>query len=84
MRSRANRSTAPDPKRAAVAKFAQHVIETRDQVSDADIAAARDVGYTAAETRAIVTITGVVPLTNYLNNVNDTIVDIPDAGAQAP
>jgi len=60
------------------------VIETRDQVSDADIAAARDVGYTAAKTRATVTITGVVPLTNYLNNVNDTIVDIRDAGAQAP
>lgn len=83
MRSRANRSTAPDPKRAAVAKFAQHVIETRDQVST-QISPPRDVGYTAAETRAIVTITGVVPLTNYLNNVNDTIVDIPDAGAQAP
>lgn len=84
MRSGANRSTAPDPKRAAVAVFAQHVIETRDQVGDADIADARDGGYTAVETRAIVTTTGVVPLTNYLNNVSDTIVDIPDAGAQAP
>lgn len=67
-----------------MAEFAQHVIETHDQVGDADIAAARDVGYTAAETRAIVTIAGVVPLTNYLDNVNDTIVEIPDAGAQAP
>jgi len=62
LRSGANRSNAPDPQPAALARFAQHVIETRDLFSDADIAAARDVGYAAAETWAIVTITNVVPI----------------------
>ena len=45
-----------DPKRAAVARFAQRVIETRGQVSDADLAAVRGAGYTDPEILAIVTL----------------------------
>ncbi|MFE6555064.1 carboxymuconolactone decarboxylase family protein, partial [Streptomyces sp. NPDC057746] len=70
-----------DPKRAAVARFSQQVIETRGQVGDEDIAAVRDAGYTDPEIQAIVTVVVVTLLTNYLNNVNDTVVDIPGAGA---
>src|SRR3954447_814805 len=66
-----------DPKRAAVARFAQRVVESRGQVSDADLAAVRDAGYTDAQILAIVTVAVQVLLTNFINNVNQTDIDIP-------
>jgi uncharacterized peroxidase-related enzyme len=71
-----------DPKRAAIARFSQQVIEHRGHVGDEDIAAVREAGYTDPEIQAIVTVVVVTLLTNYLNNVNDTVVDIPGAEAQ--
>ncbi|MEV6116016.1 carboxymuconolactone decarboxylase family protein [Streptomyces sp. NPDC052109] len=73
--ARAGSST--DPKRAAVARFAQQVVESRGQVSDADLAAVRDAGYTDPQILAIVTVAVQVLLTNFINNVNQTDVDIP-------
>jgi uncharacterized peroxidase-related enzyme len=72
-----------DPKRAAVARFAQQVIETRGQVSDADLAAVRGAGYTDAQILAVVTVAVVTTLTNFINNVNQTPVDIPAPGTTA-
>ena len=72
-----------DPKRAAAARFAKQVIETRGHVSDADLAAVRGAGYTDAQILAIVTLAVRALLTNYLNNVNQTIVDIPAPAADA-
>jgi len=69
--------SSTDPRRAAVARFVQRVIETRGQVSDADIAAVRGAGYSDADILAIVTTAVVSLLTNYLNNVNQTVIDIP-------
>ncbi len=66
-----------DPKRAAVARFAQQVVESRGQVSDADLAAVRGAGYTDAQILAIVTVAVQVLLTNFINNVNQTDIDIP-------
>jgi len=66
-----------DPKRAAVARFAQRVVETRGKVSDADLAAVRGAGYTDPQILAIVTVAVQAQLTNYINNVNQTFVDIP-------
>jgi hypothetical protein len=43
----------------------------------------RTAGYTDAEILAIVTVAVVVLLTNYLNNVNRTVVDIPAVDGQA-
>ncbi|MEV6904802.1 peroxidase-related enzyme [Amycolatopsis sp. NPDC051372] len=77
--ARAGSST--DPRRAAVARFAQRVVESRGQVSDADIAAVRGAGYTDGQIQAIVTVAVVFLLTNFLNNVNQTDVDIPAIGA---
>ncbi|MFD5215462.1 carboxymuconolactone decarboxylase family protein [Microbacterium sp. NPDC058345] len=68
-----------DPKRAAAARFSQRVIEHRGQVGDEDLAAVREAGYTDAEIQAIVTVSVVTLLTNYLNNVNDSVVDVPGA-----
>jgi uncharacterized peroxidase-related enzyme len=66
-----------DPKRAAVARFAQQVVESRGQVSDADLAAVRDAGYTDSQILAIITVAVQVQLTNFINNVNQTDIDIP-------
>lgn len=66
-----------DPKRAAVARFVQQVVESRGQVSDADLAAVRGAGYTDPQILAIVTVAAQVQLTNFINNVNRTDIDIP-------
>ena len=79
--ARAGSST--DPRRAAVARFAQRVVEARGQVSDADLAGVRGAGYSDAEVLAIVTVAVVFLLTNYLNNVNQTVVDVPLPSRQA-
>ena len=73
--ARAGSST--DPKRAAAAHFAQRVVETRGHVSDADLAEVRDAGYDDPQVLAIVTLAVQYLLTNYVNNVNRTDVDIP-------
>ncbi|WP_426513084.1 carboxymuconolactone decarboxylase family protein [Dactylosporangium sp. McL0621] len=66
-----------DPKRAAVARFVQQVVERRGQVSDADLEAVRGAGYTDPQILAIVTVAVQVLLTNFINNVNQTDIDIP-------
>lgn len=73
--ARAGSST--DPKRAAAARFAQQVVDSRGQVSDADLAAVRDAGYSDSEILAIVTVAVQALLTNFINNVNQTDIDIP-------
>ncbi|WP_377273796.1 carboxymuconolactone decarboxylase family protein [Peterkaempfera sp. SMS 1(5)a] len=66
-----------DPKRAAVARFAQQVVESRGQVTDADLAAVRGAGYTDSQILAIVAVAVQFLLTNFINNVNQTDIDIP-------
>ena len=66
-----------DPKRAAVARFAQRVVDSRGQVSNADLAAVRGTGYTDPQILAIVAVAVQVLLTNFINNVNQTDIDIP-------
>ena len=73
--ARAGNST--DPKRAAAVHFAQLVVDSRGQVSDADLAAVRDAGYSDPEILAIVTVAVQALLTNFINNVNQTDIDIP-------
>ncbi|MFB6706024.1 carboxymuconolactone decarboxylase family protein [Streptomyces sp. NPDC056333] len=74
--ARAGRST--DPKRAAVARFAQQVVDFHGQVSDADLAEVRSAGYTDPQILSIVTVAVQVLLTNFINNVNQTDIDFPD------
>lgn len=77
----ARTGSSTDPRRAAVARFVQRVVGSRGQVDDADLAAVRGAGYVDAEILEIVTVAVVFLLTNYLNNVNETVVDVPVAGA---
>jgi uncharacterized peroxidase-related enzyme len=77
----ARHGASHDPKRAAAARFALRVMETRGKVSDEDFTAVRAAGYTDAEILSIVTVTVQFMLTNFINNVNATDVDIPAPSA---
>src|SRR3954452_4331729 len=79
----ARAGSSVDPKRAAVARFAQRVVESRGRVSDADLAAVRGAGYTDPQILAIVTVAVQALLTNFLNNVNQTDIDIPAVNSAA-
>ena len=70
-----------DPKRAAAARFAQQVVGSRGQVSDAELAAVRGAGYTDPQILAIVALAVQFLLTNFINNVNQTDLDIPAVGS---
>ncbi|MGW7529260.1 carboxymuconolactone decarboxylase family protein [Streptomyces sp. NPDC054783] len=70
-----------DPKRAAAARFAQQVVDSRGQVSDAELAGVRGAGYTDPQILAIVAVAVQFLLTNFINNVNQTDLDIPAVGS---
>jgi uncharacterized peroxidase-related enzyme len=73
----ARKGHASDPKRDAAVQFARKVIETRGQVSDADLKAVRDAGYTDANVIEIIAMVAMYSLTNFLNNVFDPEKDFP-------
>ena len=74
----ARKGHASDPKRDAAVQFARKVIETRGKISDADMKAVRDVGYTDANIMEIVALVAMYSLTNFFNNVFDPEKDFPD------
>jgi uncharacterized peroxidase-related enzyme len=73
----ARKGHASDPKRDAAIQFARKVIETRGKVSDADLKAVRDAGYTDANVIEIVALVAMYSLTNFFNNVFDPEKDFP-------
>jgi uncharacterized peroxidase-related enzyme len=73
----ARKGHANDPKRDAAVQFARKVIETRGKVSDADVRAIRDAGYTDANVMEIVALVAMYSLTNFFNNVIDPDNDYP-------
>src|ERR1043165_4821363 len=73
----ARKGHATDPKREAAVQFARKVTETRGKVSDADVKAARDAGYTDANVMEIVALVAMYSLTNFFNNVFDPEKDYP-------
>lgn len=73
----ARKGRANDPKRNAAIQFARRVIETRGKVSDADLDAVRDAGYTDANVMEIVALVALYSLTNFFNNVFDPEKDFP-------
>jgi uncharacterized peroxidase-related enzyme len=66
-----------DPKRGAAVQFARKIIETRGRVSDADLKAVRDAGYTDANLMEIVALVAMFSLKNFFNNVFDPEKDFP-------
>jgi uncharacterized peroxidase-related enzyme len=61
----------------AVASFARRVVDTRGQVSDADLAAARSAGLSDGHIMEVIGNVAMNVLTNYINNVAQTEVDFP-------
>jgi uncharacterized peroxidase-related enzyme len=74
---RARKGHASDPKRDAAVQFARKVIETRGHVSNADVEAVYDAGYTEANVMEIVALVAMYSLTNFFNNVFDPEKDFP-------
>jgi alkylhydroperoxidase family enzyme len=68
-----------DPKRAAAARFAHRLVDSRGRVGDEDLADVRAAGYTDSQILAIVAVAVQALLTNFINNVNQTGIDIPAA-----
>jgi uncharacterized peroxidase-related enzyme len=66
-----------DVKRAAATNFAQHLIKTRGKVSDADLQAVRDAGYSNAQIIEMVALSAQFLLTNFVNHVAQTDIDFP-------
>jgi alkylhydroperoxidase family enzyme len=71
-----------DPKRAAAARFALWVVDTFGRISDADLAGVRGAGYTDPQILAIVAVAVQFLLTNFINNVNQTDLDLPAASVE--
>ena len=61
----------------AVASFARRVVDTRGQVSDADLAAARSAGLGDGQIIEVIGNVAINVLTNYTNNVALTDIDFP-------
>ena len=71
------RGSSADPRTDAALKFARAVLETRGKVTDEELAALRRAGFNDAEIVEIVASVVVGCFTNFLNNVADTTLDIP-------
>jgi uncharacterized peroxidase-related enzyme len=61
----------------AVASFARRVVDTRGQVSDAELAAARSAGLGDGQIIEVIGNVAINVLTNYTNNVALTDIDFP-------
>lgn len=62
---------------SAVATLAHQITESRGQLSDAQIAAARESGLTDSKIVEVIAQVTLLTLTNYLNNVAKTDIDFP-------
>ncbi|MFG0290201.1 MAG: carboxymuconolactone decarboxylase family protein [Rhodopirellula sp. JB044] len=75
----ARNGTAKTEKEAAAVVFARKVVETQGNVSDADVTAVREAGYTDGEIAEIVAGVALNLFTNYFNHVAGTEIDFPAA-----
>ncbi|MBF8746759.1 carboxymuconolactone decarboxylase family protein [Pseudomonas putida] len=64
---------------SAIAALAHQITESRGQLSDDQIAAARQAGLTDGKIIEVVAQTTLLTLTNYLNNIAATEIDFPPA-----
>ena len=74
------RGTSNDAKAAIAVGFAAKITKDRGQVSDGDVQAVRDAGYSDAEIVEIVGHVALNTLTNYINEVLGTEIDFPTVG----
>jgi uncharacterized peroxidase-related enzyme len=77
----ARRGTSDEPKVAAALAFATKVVEQRGQVTDADVAAVRQAGFSDGEIAEIIANVVLNIFTNYFNVVAGVEIDFPRAPA---
>ena len=75
------RGTSSDPKRAAAVRFSKAVANKRGKVSDSELAAIREAGFTDSQIITIIALTAQYLMTNFMNNVSQNTVDFPAAPA---
>ena len=75
------RGHSTDPKADAAVRFAASIVKTRGHVSDDEVSAVKLAGYSDAQVVEIVVHVAVNTLTNYVNEVAQTVVDFPAAEA---
>ena len=68
---------SPDERTRAALRFAKKLVQERGWVSDEDLEAVRDAGFSDAELLEIVAVTAINLFTNYFNHVAETEVDFP-------
>jgi uncharacterized peroxidase-related enzyme len=73
--------TAADGKTDALLRLSRKLVETRGQVSDGDVDAARRAGITDGELAEVVAGVALNIFTNYFNHVAATDIDFPKAAA---
>lgn len=73
----ARRGTSSDAKAAAAVGFAVKITNNRGTVSDGDLQAVRDAGYSDAEIVEIIGNVALNTLTNYINETLGTEIDFP-------
>lgn len=76
---RSRRGDAGDDKQRAAVAFARKLADNRGVVSDAEVQAVRDAGYTDGEIGEIVANVALNIFTNYYNHVADPEIDFPIA-----
>ncbi len=72
-----------DPKADAAVQFAVKLVNARGHVSEADIRAVKEAGYTDAQVIEIVLHVALNTLTNYVNEMAKTEIDFPVVTAKA-
>ena len=75
--------TSRDPKRAAAVRFAGRIADTRGKVSNSDLADIRAAGFSDPEIVAIPGLVAQFLMTNFMNNIAQTELDIPLPAAEA-
>lgn len=73
----ARKGSAADAKVAAILAFARKVVESKANVSDADVDAAKAAGLSDGEVAEVVANVALNLFTNYFNHVNQTEIDFP-------
>ena len=73
-----------DPKAAAAVRFARTVTEKRGWVSDAELQAVRDAGFSDGEVLELIGAVALNTLTNYVNHIAQTNVDFPVVRVSEP
>jgi uncharacterized peroxidase-related enzyme len=74
----AREGKSSDGRRQAAATFGRRLIETRGRVTDDDLRAVRDAGFTDKQIVELVGLSAQFLLTNFMNNVADTEIDFPE------